>query len=147
MMQGAPDTIQKFRLSDEETLAILELLDAGQVDPADSKRRSERHTLRGMTILIVIVKPGCSEIPYEVKTRNVSKHGIAFLSTSAMVPGTLIRVHLPAPESAESVTKEAVIRHCRPVQGKAYEMGAEFGAFERFAAERDAGQCGNTSTG
>jgi PilZ domain len=117
-----------FRLPDAEVGRLLNHLDDGESDVDDSKRRSARHALRGKAMVVFLSESGNADIGYSVRMRNISQHGLAFLTHRNMLPGTLIRIQLPMGTDRAVVQKRAVVRRCRHVQAMVFEIGAEFGA-------------------
>lgn len=134
---GQDSEVYRIRLSDQEAAAILDRLDAEQLDDENGQRRSSRHPLRGMEMVVAVAQQGQPAVSHQVKTRNVSQHGLAFITTAAMLPGTMITVHFPTGKGGEPVRKEAIVRRSRLVQGVVYEIGAEFCSFAKTLAEQD----------
>lgn len=133
---GHDSEIYRIRLSDKEAAAILNRLDAEGTDDWQDQRRSPRHPLRGMGLVVTIIQEGRPSISHGVKMRNVSQHGFGFISTAAMLPGTMITVHLPTGKGGEATRKQATVRRCGLVQGVVYEIGAEFCSFAKILAQQ-----------
>jgi len=129
--------VYRIRLTDQETMAILDRLDAEQADNENHQRRSQRHPLRGMEIIVRVAQRGQPPVSHLVKTRNVSQHGVGFLSTAAMLPGTMIIVRLPTQKGKTPVQKEAIVRRSQLVEGMVYAIGAEFCSFAKIMAQQD----------
>jgi len=126
-MISSEETVHDIQLSDEETTAILDLLDSQAHDLAEGRRRSKRLSLRGMAMVVTLDDPDHPAV-YRVRMRNASQHGVAFLINRPMSEGRLVRFHVPLDDNGKTSIKEAVVRHCRHVQKMIYEVGAEFGA-------------------
>ncbi len=127
-MNSVDENIHDIRLSAEEATTILDTLDGQANEQAEGVRRSKRHPLRGMAMVVTLDDPSRPASSYRVRMRNVSQHGVGFLSSRPMLEGTPLRVHLPLGGSGKTAIKTAVVRRCRYVQGMIYEVGAEFGA-------------------
>lgn len=134
---GHNPEIFKIRLSDKKAAAILDRLNAEQVDDGNDQRRSQRHPLRGVGMVVSVAQQGQPAVSHEVKLSNISQHGLAFITTAAMLPGTMVTVHLPTGKRGESAPKEAIVRRCRLVQGMIYGIGVEFCSFAKTLADQD----------
>ena len=130
-MSSQAQPICDIRLSPDEIGFILDDLDRSENEVADSKRRSQRFGLRGMSV-IVTVKAGdehtmIPERMIRVRLRNVSQHGFAFLSGIMLPCGANLTLNLPIGNGGRAVEKRAVVRRCRHVNCMVHEVGAEFG--------------------
>jgi hypothetical protein len=115
-----------LELSDEEVTRILDALDESELPIGDSERRSERRYLRGTALLVRLTRPGFTTADFRVRLRNISQHGVAFLSRYDWAPGTRLFVELPIGEQLAPTEKAAVVKRNREVADKVYEIGAEF---------------------
>lgn len=130
-MKISEPPICDIRLTPQAIEAILEELDGLEREVPESKRRSERFPLRGIAVNMELtcvdhlgLAPGRV---IRVRLRNVSQHGLAFLS-GVMVPlGANLTLRLPIGQKGEMVEKRAVVVRCRHVKGMVHEVGAEFG--------------------
>ena len=113
-------------LSDEQVTLILDKLDAMEARVKKSERRSDRRYLRGTAMLVNLSRPGYTMADFRVRLRNISRHGVAFLSGNAMQPGTRLRIQLPIGPDLSIVEQEAVVTRCRQVESQVHEIGAEF---------------------
>lgn len=129
------DAILDLRISESEMRWILDDLEDREGGGADSGRRSIRHRLCGLSVVMIPVTSG-QRIAHHVWTRNVSRHGVAFLHVHLIPTGTLLRIMLPVGPSGEKVAKEAVVRRCRHLHGTIHEVGAEFCSFARERVRR-----------
>jgi hypothetical protein len=114
------------RVPPEVVSRILDRLDAAQPSPEASQRRSERYSLRGLAVLVLIGADGVTEAIIRVRLRNVSRHGVAFLSARPILPGTAFRIGLPIGPAGETVERAATAVRCRLVGHGLHEVGAEF---------------------
>ncbi len=121
-------TQQSLRISAKEADRILRRLDAQEKKTEVSARRSARCRLRGELLVATVPPSSFPATTYYVRLRNVSRHGVAFLSRTAMTPGTLLTIHLPIGPESSIVKKRATVRRCRHVEGMIHEIGAEFGS-------------------
>ncbi len=117
--------VSKIRLSDEEINIIMDNLDALQRDAAGNQRRSERHRLRGRATVVVYETPNTTQ-KLIVRLRNVSIHGIGFLSATPMIPDTEFQIWLPTGAGGRMVDKVATVRRCNVAPKMLHEIGAEF---------------------
>ena len=92
----------------------------------DSRRRSTRHRLRGAAVVVKVQKHSIWPTVYRIRLRNVSRHGVAFLSRAPMMPGDFLRIELPIGPRSNMVEKHAIVRRCRYVEDMIHEVGAEF---------------------
>jgi len=126
MAVEAPE-VQDIGISDEEVTRILDQMEPDERVKQVEQRRSQRSYLRGTTVFIVVLKgsqpPG---VLYRARLRNVSFHGVSFLTCGPMVPGTRLRMELPVGRDLDTVEKHAVVRRCRHIERMIYEIGAEF---------------------
>jgi hypothetical protein len=121
-------TQQNLRISKEEATRILDRLDAQEKKTEVSARRSARCRLRGELLVATVPPSSFPATTYYVRLRNVSRHGVAFLSRTAMTPGTLLTIHLPIGPESTIVERRATVRRCRHIEGMIHEIGAEFGS-------------------
>ncbi len=130
-MSNQAQPICDIRLSPEEIGFILDELDRSENEVADSKRRSQRFRLRGMSVIVTVqADDEHTRIPervIRVRLRNVSQHGFAFLSGIMLPCGANLMLNLPIGNGGRTVEKRAVVRRCRHVKGMVHEVGAEFG--------------------
>lgn len=129
------DAILELRISESEMRWILDDLEDRDGSSEDSGRRSIRHRLCGLSVVMIPVTSG-QRIAHHVWTRNVSRHGVAFLHVQMIPTGTLLRIMLPVGPSGKKVAKEAVARRCRHLHGTIHEVGAEFCSFARERSHR-----------
>ena len=113
-------------ISDDEVTRILDELDEAEVPMTDSERRSERHYLRGTALLVKLSQPGFTTADFRVRLRNISRHGVAFLSRYDLAQGTRLYAELPIGDHLSPTEKAAVVRRSRQVEENVYEIGAEF---------------------
>ncbi len=130
-MSSQAQPICDLRLSPDEIGFILDELDRNENEVADSKRRSERFRLRGMSVIVTVKSPDeytmIPERVIRVRLRNVSQHGFAFLSGIMLPCGANLMLNLPIGDGGRTVAKRAVVRRCRHVDRMVHEVGAEFG--------------------
>ena len=119
-------TVQDIDLSDEEVTRILDRLDAMERRTKSSERRSPRRYLRGTAMITNMSLPGYTTADYRVRLRNVSEHGVVFLSRHAWDAGTRFDIELPIGPDLSVVEKRAAVVRCRHVEGPICEIGAEF---------------------
>ncbi len=119
-------TVQDIGLPDKDATRVLDALDAAECDPQADKRRSTRDYLRGTAVFVTLQASRPPAVAFRVRFRNVSKHGVAFLSCGPMVVGTRLRMELPAGNDLDTVERHAVGRRCRHVEQMIHEIGAEF---------------------
>jgi hypothetical protein len=116
-----------IKLSDAATEHLLDKLETAEDEKVASKRRSERRDLRGVRLPITMRHDEDPVGVFHVRMRDISQHGVGFLSRAAISPGTAITVHLPLGPNGTSIDKHAVVRRCSHVDGMIYDIGAEFG--------------------
>lgn len=116
-----------IKLTDAVAALLLNRLEASEGDSQKSKRRSNRLDLRGVLLPITVLQDHEPVGVFRVRMRNVSQHGVGFLSRAAMTPGAVVTLHLPIGPNSRTVDKRAVIRRCSHVEGMIYDIGAEFG--------------------
>ncbi|MCZ6698713.1 MAG: PilZ domain-containing protein [Planctomycetota bacterium] len=130
-MSSQAQPICDLRLSPDEIGFILDELDRNENEVADSKRRSERFRLRGMSVIVTVKSPDentmIPERVIRVRLRNVSQHGFEFLSGIMLPRGANLMLKLPIGDGGGTVEKWAVVRRCRHINGMVHEVGAEFG--------------------
>lgn len=149
-MSHTVDPIVDMRISNTEVELILDRIDAAVADADDADdaddaerlrgqkaRRSPRHSLRGLGIIVTIEENGEAVASLQVRVRNISQHGVAFITNRPMVPGTLLWVLMPIGPNKGMQEKEAIVRRWRHVQGMIYEIGVEFGSFDRFGKDKN----------
>jgi hypothetical protein len=125
-MQTLERQVIDLELSDEAVTQLLDALDEAELPSSDSERRSERRYLRGTALLVKLTRPGFTTADFRVRLRNISHHGVAFLSRYDWSPGTRLFVELPIGEQLAPSEKAAVVRRSREVAANVYEIGAEF---------------------
>ena len=125
-MSPATRAIQDLGLSDAEVTKLLDELDACEVEPRASERRSNRHPFRGTALVVKMSLPGFTTADFCVRLRNISRHGVAFLSRHAFEPGAKLSLELPIGQHLEIVERQAVVVRNRQVGDQVYEVGAEF---------------------
>ena len=118
--------VQDIGISDEDVTRILDRLDAVECETQKSKRRSDRRYLRGTAVIANMSLPGYTTADYRVRLRNVSNHGVVFLTRHSWDPGTRFEIQLPIGPELEAVESKAVVVRCRHVEGPVCEIGAEF---------------------
>ena len=118
--------IHDLGLSDAEVTELLDNLDAGEIDTRESERRSLRRYLRGTALIVRMSRPGFTAADFRVRLRNISQHGVAFLSRHAWEPGTQICLELPIGPDLAIVEQQAVVVRSRHIEGEIHEIGAEF---------------------
>ena len=140
-MSHTVDPIMDMRISNTDVELILDHIDAAVADAerleGQTARRSPRHSLRGLGIIVTIEENGEAIASLRVRARNISQHGVAFITNRPMVPGTLVWVLMPIGPNKGMQEKEAIVRRWRHVQGMIYEIGVEFGSFDRFSKDKD----------
>ena len=119
-------TVQDLGISDEEVTRILDRLDEAERQVKTSERRSTRRYLRGTAMIVNMSRPGYTMADYRVRLRNVSDHGVVFLSRHAWDAGTRFDIELPIGPDLSIVEKKATVVRCRHVEGPICEIGAEF---------------------
>ena len=125
-MSGPNRSIYDLELSDEEVTAILDKLDAEETQVRVSERRSLRRFLRGTALVVRMSLPGFTMADFRVRLRNISQHGLAFLSRYTLEPGTRLTLQLPIGSDLSMVEKPAVVVRSRLVEGLIHEVGVEF---------------------
>jgi hypothetical protein len=125
-MQTLERPVIDLELSDEEVTQLLDALDEAELPIADSDRRSERRYLRGTALLVKLTRPGFTTADFRVRLRNVSNHGVAFLSRYDWTPGTRLFVELPIGDHLAATEKASIVRRSREVAEDVFEIGAEF---------------------
>ena len=113
-------------MTDAEVTMVLDLLDAGERGVRVTERRSTRQCLRGTAVIAVVVESGIPATAYRVRLRNISTHGVAFISPTDLTLGTRLRLELPTGPNLSIVKADATVTRCRYVQGTIHEIGAEF---------------------
>ena len=116
-----------IKLTDAAAAALLDKLEANDTVADTDRRRSTRRELHGALLPITVWQDDEPVGVFRVRMRNVSQHGVGFLSRVAMAPGAVVTLHLPIGPSATTIDKQAVVRRCSHVQGMIYDIGAEFG--------------------
>ena len=121
----AVDSKVLLRLTEEYVTKILDQLDRDQASAAANARKSERHTYRAKVIVEWIVNDGAHRAA--VATRNLSRHGLGFLTTRFVYPGTRCRVRLISALNIAQVS-EATVMRCRYLSGTTgvHEVGVKF---------------------
>jgi hypothetical protein len=119
-------SIQNIDLSDAEVTKVLDALDASEVQGRVCERRSPRRPIRGTALIVGSSRPGFTMADYRVRLRNISRHGVAFLSQHEWAKGAKICLELPVGPKLDAVECEAVVVRCRQIEDRAYEIGAEF---------------------
>jgi len=124
-MSNHPCPIQDIGLSDQQVTELLDRLDAEEIEMPPIERRSTRRYLRGAAM--VVSASAAEEAPsLRVRLRNVSRHGVAFLSSNGWEVGTRLRLELPIGSELASVEMLGVVVHRRHLEGPIFEIGAEF---------------------
>lgn len=118
--------VQGIGISDEDVTRILDRLDAMECRTNISERRSDRRYLRGTAIITNMSLPGFTMADYRVRLRNVSQHGVCFLTRHSWEAGTRFEIQLPIGSNLDIVDHKAVVVRCRHVEGPICEIGAEF---------------------
>lgn len=118
--------VQDIGISDEDVTRILDRLDAMECRTKISERRSDRRYLRGTAIITNMSLPGFTMADYRVRLRNVSQHGVVFLTRHSWEAGTRFEIQLPIGPNLDIVDTKAVVVRCRHVEGPICELGAEF---------------------
>ena len=116
-----------IKLTDAAATALLDRLEAKEAVAGIDRRRSTRRELHGVVLPITVWQDNEPVGVFRVRMRNVSQHGVGFLSRAAMTPGAVVTLHLPIGPNAKTIDKRAVVRRCSHVQGMIYDIGAEFG--------------------
>jgi hypothetical protein len=119
-------TVQDIGLADSEVTRILDELDASERNARDDRRRSSRDYLRGTAVFVTLEASRPPTVAFQVRLRNISCTGVAFLSCGPITVGTRLRMELPTGEELETAERHAVVRRCRRVEKLIYEVGAEF---------------------
>ena len=127
-MSTSDVTQRNLRISEKEADRLLRRLDAAEKETDNSARRSARCRLRGELLVATVPPSSFPATTYYVRLRNISRHGVAFLSRTAMTPGTLLTINLPIGPESSIVKKRATVRRCRHIEGMIHEIGAEFGS-------------------
>jgi hypothetical protein len=96
--------------------------DKSSLNHSDEKRKRSR--LSGTTPGWVITEGPEASDPWEVRVRDVSRHGVGFESGEQFKNGetVLLRIGRGPLELARPVR----VVHCQPGQGGTYTIGAEF---------------------
>jgi len=118
-------TVQDIGLTDQEVTQILDELDAREASPANERRRATRDFLRGTAVFVTLNASRPPSVAFQVRLRNVSRDGVAFISCGPLVVGTRIRMELPTGDALDTVPRHAVVRRCRLVKQMIYEVGVE----------------------
>jgi hypothetical protein len=126
MTVTAPE-VQDIGISDEEVTRILDQIEPDERVRQVEQRRSQRSYLRGTVVFVVVLKGlHPPAVLYRARLRNVSFHGVSFLTCGPMAPGTRLRMELPVGADLDTVEKHAIVRRCRHIERMIYEIGAEF---------------------
>ncbi len=104
-------------------LDTLDALDAQQIEVNVDHRHADRISYRTRN---TILYRASSEEPIVVVTRNISKHGMAFLYSQYLQMGEDIRIAVVDKERGDWNLKEARINRCEHVSGMIHEVGIEF---------------------
>ncbi len=115
-----------LRLPDERIHELLDELDAKETTVDDCRRRSKRHHIRGLAVVIAATYQRSEVVHFRVRMRNVSQHGIGFLSPMPIMPNTNLSLELPTGRDRAMVKKNAVAKRCHHVGNMVYQVGAEF---------------------
>ena len=132
-MTVSDEMVFDIRISEEAVRRILDRLDSEESDVTKSLRRSERQPLHGKFVVVRVVAVDAPPTNLGTRLRNVSRHGIAFLSGRPILPGTPLKVRLPIGPEGKHVDKEAVCVRCRWVESVIHEVGAEFTSWEKHS--------------
>lgn len=116
-------------MSEDELSSILSMLDTQGTDKENNRRRTQRHALNGLALLVTIDQPSRPASTHRVRARNLSQNGVAFLCKTPILPETRLRIQLPIGPNGSIVEKPVIVRRCQHVRGMAHEIGAEFGHF------------------
>lgn len=116
-----------IKLTDAAAAALLDKLEAKEAVADKDRRRSTRREVHGAVFPITVWQDDDPVGVFRVRMRNVSQHGVGFLSRVAMAPGAVVTVHLPIGPNGTTIDKGAVVRRCSHVEGMIYDIGAEFG--------------------
>lgn len=127
MMRVDTTPLLPIRISDHELEKILDALDSHVIDRDENRRRSPRFSIRKLSLTVIIAQQGMPPTRHIVRARNLSAHGLGFLSTAVMLPGTQLRVVLPSGPGGQTIEKPAIVRRCTHIRGRTHEIGAEFG--------------------
>lgn len=116
-----------IKLTDAAAAALLDKLEVKETLTDKDRRRSTRRELHGALLPITVWQDDEPVGVFRVRMRNVSQHGVGFLSRAAMTPGAVVTLHLPIGPNTTTIDKRAVVRRCSHVEGMIYDIGAEFG--------------------
>lgn len=118
--------IYDIGLPDEEVSRILDKLNAQEVQVTGTERRSVRHCILGTALIVGMSRPGFATADFRVRLRNISRHGVAFISRYALEPGTLLNIQLPIGRDLEIRQEPGVVVRCREVEDGIYEIGVDY---------------------
>ncbi|MFN0138422.1 MAG: PilZ domain-containing protein [Phycisphaerae bacterium] len=114
-----------LRLTEDYVSAILDQLDHESASPMANARKSERHAYRARVIVEWLAPEGSQRAT--VATRNLSRTGVAFLTTRFVYPGTRCRARLISALNIAQVVDATVVR-CRYLSNTTgvHEVGCQF---------------------
>jgi len=115
----AKDTVRGLGLTDIESTAILDMLDAERTLVKESTRRSVRLPIRG--VATVVLDSGSS---FLVRLRDSSRRDASFVCCTALEESESIRLDMPTLDGP--VEWQATVVRCRCVDGLIHEIGVVF---------------------
>lgn len=125
-MPATTRTVYDIELTDEEVTELLERLDSAEGKVTNSERRSQRRFCIGTALIVGMSLPGFAGADFRVRLRNISQHGVAFLSRHPFQPGVRLGIELPIGPDLTPVERPACVVRCRQVTEKVFEIGADF---------------------
>lgn len=89
-----------------------------------SSEKRKRTRLAGQTPGWVIADDQSALDPWEVRVRDVSRHGVGFESAEEFKTGSTMKIRIG--RGPLELARPVKIVHCQPGQGGTYTIGAEF---------------------
>ncbi len=119
--------LHPFRLAAEQLQEMLDSLDAAPLSERKHPRRSERKPFRSASVEIQIIESHSAPAgnSFQVVTRNLSAHGLAFLHRNMIAIDQRLRVRIPLLDDRH-VELLARVARCRYVGDMVHEIGVEF---------------------
>ncbi len=92
--------------------------------PSAASERRRRSRLHGHTPGWIVPDNGQLNHPWEVRVRDVSRHGVGFESAEQMSSGEVCRIRIG--RGPIELARRIRVTRCHPGQNGAYEIGGEF---------------------
>jgi hypothetical protein len=113
-------------LTPGQLATLLDELDQADREPSASKRRSPRRAFRSVNVRVHVLNTRSDDdVAFQVPTRNISLHGLAFLHHHMVPVEQRLRIEIPFRKGYVVQLLARVVR-CRHIRGMIHEVGVEF---------------------